>query len=217
MWPLFMDCTCWFHSKLNFQHFYSVGVQFFLIIENLLNFNRYLGYLWGTWGGLGVTAGAHRLWSHKSYKAKWQARLFLMLGQTVAFQNSIHEWVRDHRAHHKFTDTNADPHNSKRGFWFSHMGWLLVRKHPEVKRKGASISMADVEQDEIAMFQHRHFLKLMPIFCFIIPALIPYFCFGESMTNSWYVTSCFRYVLGLHAAWMVNSVAHLWGFKPYDK
>lgn len=45
----------------------------------------------------GVTAGAHRLWSHRAYKATWQLRAFLMILNSMAYQNSIYEWVRDHR------------------------------------------------------------------------------------------------------------------------
>lgn len=106
-------------------------------------------------GAFGITGGAHRLWAHKSYKAKVPLRIILMIFQTLAFQNSIYEWVRDHRVHHKYTDTNADPHNSKRGFFFSHMGWLLCKKHNDVKTKGATIDMSDLESDAIVMFQER--------------------------------------------------------------
>jgi hypothetical protein len=35
---------------------------------------------------LATTAGPHRLWSHRSYKAKWPMRLILMLLHTMAFQ-----------------------------------------------------------------------------------------------------------------------------------
>ena len=71
------------------------------------------------------------------------------------FQNHIYEWVRDHRTHHKFTDTDADPHNSRRGFFFCHIGWLMVRKHPDVKIKGKSIDMSDLEKDPIVVWQRR--------------------------------------------------------------
>lgn len=66
-------------------------------------------------GGQGITAGAHRLWAHRTYKAKLPLRILLCIFQTMAFQNHIYEWVRDHRVHHKFTDTDADPHNARRG------------------------------------------------------------------------------------------------------
>lgn len=63
--------------------------------------------------------------------------------------------MRDHRVHHKFTDTDADPHNAKRGFFFSHMGWLMVRKHPDVKSKGSTVDMTDLEADPVVMWQKR--------------------------------------------------------------
>lgn len=109
----------------------------------------------GMFGAFGITAGAHRLWSHRAYKAKWPLRVLLMLSQTLAFQNSIYEWVRDHRVHHKFTDTDADPHNARRGFFFSHIGWLMVKKHPDVKQKGQTVDMSDLEHDQVVMFQKK--------------------------------------------------------------
>lgn len=63
--------------------------------------------------------------------------------------------MRDHRVHHKFTDTDADPHNAHRGFFFSHIGWLLVRKHSDVIKKGATVDMSDLEKDPIVVFQRR--------------------------------------------------------------
>ena len=70
-------------------------------------------------------------------------------------QNDIIEWVRDHRVHHKFAETDADPHNAKRGFFFSHMGWLLVRKHPDVKDKGKCCDMSDLYADPVCTFQRK--------------------------------------------------------------
>lgn len=61
-----------------------------------------------------MTGGAHRFWTHRSYKATTPLRIILMLCFTLAGQNSIYEWVRDHRVHHKFSETDADPHNSNR-------------------------------------------------------------------------------------------------------
>ncbi|XP_050001669.1 acyl-CoA desaturase 3 isoform X2 [Alexandromys fortis] len=86
----------------------------------------------------GIGAGAHRLWSHRTYKARLPLRVFLIIANTMAFQNDVYEWARDHRAHHKFTETHADPHNSRCGFFFSHVGWLLVRKYLAVKEKGGN-------------------------------------------------------------------------------
>ncbi|XP_028032405.1 stearoyl-CoA desaturase 5-like [Bombyx mandarina] len=166
---------------------------------------------------VGITAGAHRLWAHRAYKAKWPLRLFLALLQTMAFQNHIYEWVRDHRVHHKFTETDADPHNAKRGFFFSHMGWLMVRKHKDVFEKGAAVDMSDLEKDPIVMFQKKTYLFVMPILCFLLPLYIPVYFWNENPWSSWYVASMFRYTISLHFTWLVNSAAHLWGNKPYDQ
>ena len=71
--------------------------------------------VYSTFGGLGVTAGAHRLWSHRSYKAKWPLRLLLAFQQTVTGFDTIYNWSVIHRVHHRYSDTDADPHNVKRG------------------------------------------------------------------------------------------------------
>lgn len=73
----------------------------------------------------------------------------------ISSQNSIYDWVRDHRVHHKYSETNADPHNAKRGFFFAHIGWLLVRKHPDVLNKGRQISLLDLVEDKVVMFQKK--------------------------------------------------------------
>jgi stearoyl-CoA desaturase (delta-9 desaturase) len=74
---------------------------------------------------------------------------------SLSLQNDVYEWARDHRAHHKFSETHADPHNSRRGFFFSHVGWLLVRKHPAVKEKGGLLDMSDLKAEKLVMFQRR--------------------------------------------------------------
>ncbi|XP_047741324.1 stearoyl-CoA desaturase-like, partial [Hyalella azteca] len=73
--------------------------------------------------GLGVTMGVHRLWAHRSYKAVFAVRLVLMCLHCVAFQHSIFSWSVNHRVHHKWPDTDRDLTNSRRGFFFAHMGW----------------------------------------------------------------------------------------------
>ncbi|XP_063635590.1 acyl-CoA Delta(11) desaturase-like [Cydia splendana] len=106
-------------------------------------------------GGFGITAGAHRLWSHRSFKATPPLQVLLMLAQTLACQLSAHSWARDHRLHHKYVDTDADPYCARRGLFFSHIGWLLVDKHPEVLRRGKTLDMADLEENPVLRFQKK--------------------------------------------------------------
>lgn len=113
------------------------------------------GFLMGGIGGFGITGGVHRLWSHRSYKAKTPLRIILMLCFSLSGQNTIYDWVRDHRVHHKFSETEADPHNSNRGFFFAHIGWLMMNKHPEVVRKGRMLDMSDIENDPVVQFHQK--------------------------------------------------------------
>uniref|UniRef100_A0A1B0GM39 Fatty acid desaturase domain-containing protein n=1 Tax=Phlebotomus papatasi TaxID=29031 RepID=A0A1B0GM39_PHLPP len=105
--------------------------------------------------GLGITAGAHRLWAHRAYKAKLPLRIILVIFNTIAFQDCAMHWARDHRVHHKFSETDADPHNATRGFFFSHIGWLLCRKHPEVIAKGRNLDISDLKADPVLRFQKK--------------------------------------------------------------
>ncbi|KAM7385536.1 hypothetical protein PAMP_001617 [Pampus punctatissimus] len=165
---------------------------------------------------LGVTAGAHRLWSHRSYKASSPLRVFLAIANSMAFQNDIFEWARDHRVHHKYSETDADPHNALRGFFFSHIGWLLVRKHPDVIEKGQKLELSDLKADKVVMFQRRHYKLSVVIFCFLVPMLIPWYFWGESLHVGYFLPGLLRYTLVLNATWLVNSAAHMWGNRPYD-
>ncbi|XP_014270333.1 acyl-CoA Delta-9 desaturase [Halyomorpha halys] len=168
-------------------------------------------------GGLGITMGAHRLWSHRSFKAKLPLKLFLLLGQTLAGQNCVWIWARDHRAHHKFSDTDADPHNSNRGFFFSHMGWLMMKKHPEVLRKGKQIDMSDLDADPLIMFQKKYYILLHLISSLVTLVAVPYYFLNEDPWYSLMVGYVFRMVLNFHITWTVNSFAHMYGNKPYEK
>ncbi|XP_014270364.1 acyl-CoA Delta-9 desaturase [Halyomorpha halys] len=167
--------------------------------------------------GLSTTLGAHRLWSHRSYKVTLPLKLILLFGFTMAGQNCLWIWVRDHRQHHKYSDTDGDPHNSTRGFFFCHMGWLMVQKHPEVIAKGRQIDMTDLNADPLIMFQKRYYKTLYTLCAVVIPVLIPWYFWNEDIINSLFICFFARYVLQLHLTWCVNSVAHLFGTKPYDK
>ena len=166
--------------------------------------------------GLGITAGAHRLWAHRSYNASYGLRMFLMLCNSIANQGSIYHWSRDHRVHHKYAETDADPHNAKRGFWFSHIGWLFVKKHPNVIEGGKRLPMDDLLSDSVVRLQK----DLDPWFalgmCFVFPGYVSTL-WGENFMYGLWVAGSVRYVAVLHFTWCVNSLAHMYGDRPYDK
>ncbi|XP_037611155.1 acyl-CoA desaturase [Sebastes umbrosus] len=166
---------------------------------------------------LGVTAGAHRLWSHRSYKASLPLKIFLGFANSMAFQNDIFEWARDHRVHHKYSETDADPHNAVRGFFFAHIGWLMLRKHPDVLEKGRKLELKDLMADKVVMFQRKYYKPSVLLMCFFVPMFVPWYLWGESLWVAYFVPALLRYTLVLNATWLVNSAAHMWGNRPYDK
>uniref|UniRef100_A0AC35U8S2 FA_desaturase domain-containing protein n=1 Tax=Rhabditophanes sp. KR3021 TaxID=114890 RepID=A0AC35U8S2_9BILA len=166
--------------------------------------------------GLGITAGAHRLWSHKTYKARTPLKIFLMFANCMAVQNDVIEWARDHRCHHKWTDSDADPHNINRGFFFSHMGWLLVRKHPKVAEKGKQLDMSDLESDPVLAFQRKYYFPMLVFCSFVFPTWVAVYGWGETPFYAFYTAGLFRYCYVLHTTWFINSISHMIGYKPYD-
>ena len=67
-------------------------------------------------------------------------------------------------------------------------------------------------------FVHFRYYKTCAILCcFVIPTIVPHLCWGESLWNAYFLAAILRYVLSLNATWLVNSAAHTWGSKPYDK
>jgi len=170
----------------------------------------------GYWSGFGITAGAHRLWTHRTYKAKLPLRIFLALANTIAFQTPLYVWARDHRVHHAFSETDADPHNANRGFFFSHMGWLMLKKHPYVTTRGRKIDLSDLKADPVVMLQYMLYIPVVVPVSFFLPPLLVSYWSGDPYWNCFFV-SLTRYVIILHSTWLVNSAAHLYGNKPYDR
>src|SRR5699024_9318194 len=105
---------------------------------------------------------------------------------------------------------------SSRGFFFSHVGWLLFRKHPSVIAAGRKLDLADLEADPIVMFQRRHYIPMMLLFWGALPTVIPVLCWSESWSNALLVCVFFRYAYGINMAFLVNSWSHLYGNRPYD-
>ncbi|XP_008550318.1 acyl-CoA Delta-9 desaturase [Microplitis demolitor] len=167
--------------------------------------------------GFGITAGAHRLWSHRAYKAKWPLRLLLVFLFTIAGQRHVYAWALDHRVHHKYSETDADPHNAKRGFFFAHVGWLFTSPHPDVVAKRQAVDMSDLIADPIVMWQKKLYIPLFALLTIGLPVCVPWYFWNESLWTSFWVNFNFRFCVTLNIAFFVNSVAHIWGQRPYDK
>ncbi|CAG7829494.1 unnamed protein product, partial [Allacma fusca] len=190
-----------------FKHRHAVMITFLIAhlfgIIGLVNIFRgkvcpatvILGIVLADLGALGTTIGAHRLWSHKSFKARTSLKILLAFLFSLAGQDSIYRWAMWHRLHHKFVDTDGDPHNSTR----------------------AKLDMSDLENDPIVMWNRKNYLK----FCFaplivILPVIISVYFFGETVFNAFCVAACLKYTYNSHRTYLINSVAHMWGSRPYD-
>ncbi|CAK9024434.1 Stearoyl-CoA desaturase (Acyl-CoA desaturase) (Delta(9)-desaturase) (Delta-9 desaturase) (Fatty acid desaturase) [Durusdinium trenchii] len=166
--------------------------------------------------GFGITGGAHRLWAHKSYKAHFLFRFVVMIFNSIANQGTCYHWVRDHRTHHLYSETKADPHNAIRGFFFSHMGWLYVKKDPRVTFAGSKVDMSDLREMPEIMLQKRLDPWWNLFWCFGFTTLVPVLGWGENAINAYFVCGLMRYVLVLHGTWCVNSLAHMGLSTPYE-
>ncbi len=163
--------------------------------------------------GLSITVGYHRLFSHRSHEAVWPVRLAYALFGAGAFQNSILEWSSDHRRHHKQTDTDEDPYNARRGFWWSHILWVMV--DDDVAGPNYS-NVKDLQKDSVVMFQHKHIFLIGFLFGMVLPAAVGYSIGGLSTGIGGFIWGgLIRTVLVHHGTFMINSAAHFWGKQNF--
>ena len=161
--------------------------------------------------GFSITGGYHRLWSHKCYEAHWIVRLVYMLGGTMALQNSILVWSAGHRVHHRYVDDNdRDPYSAGRGFWFSHIGWML-REYDSGKPDFSLVR--DLEQDPIVAFQHRWYLPLALFMNIGVPLAVGWL--AGDLWGVFLLGGLLRLVANHHFTFFINSLAHWWGTQPY--
>lgn len=205
----------WFNIiYLGFCHLWAVAALIFALPQTHFSTFLFSVVFMHALYGMGITVGCHRMWSHRSFTGSLPVRIFFMLLASGANQGSIWHWVRDHRLHHRYSDTELDPHNANNGFWFSHFGWLMVKKSDKVIQAGQKMDMDDMNADKVVMFQKKYYPFMALTFCFGIPTLLTMYFFGEH----WLVAlslSYLRYVTVLNATWCVNSVAHFFGYHPY--
>jgi stearoyl-CoA desaturase (delta-9 desaturase) len=215
-------CGAWTWDQIRIpMTVYIVGVHVLALVAlNWLRLAKVQTLAWAffLWPvtGFGITGGAHRLWAHRSYDAVPIVRWVIMICASIANQGTVFHWARDHRVHHQNSETDADPHNAKRGFFFAHVGWLLLKKDERVKIAGRKLDISDLKADRALSLQR----KLDPywnlFWCFLFPMIVAHYGWGETWACGYFVPGVLRYVWVLHVTWLVNSAAHLWGEHPYD-
>ncbi|MGF1687904.1 fatty acid desaturase [Photobacterium japonica] len=165
-----------------------------------------------TFCGMSITAGYHRLWSHKAYEANKPMRAIFAIGGAFALQNSILHWSSDHRIHHRHVDNNdKDPYSAKKGFFYSHIGWML--RDYQASRYSDYSNCRDLQKDPIVMWQHNYYVPLAVATNVGIPLV-----FGLLHGDVWgalLLVGVLRLVLSHHTTFFINSLAHIWGSQPY--
>jgi stearoyl-CoA desaturase (Delta-9 desaturase) len=173
--------------------------------------------------GLGVTAGFHRLFTHRSFKTGRTVRFLLGALGSAAIEGPLIEWVSNHRKHHQFSDEADDPHSphhhgsgvsgALRGLLHAHVGWILGGDALATPERYAK----DLLADPVARFVDRTFLL------WLLAGLALPFALGAALTGTlaggltallW--GGAVRIFLLHHATFSVNSLCHYFGRQPYE-
>jgi stearoyl-CoA desaturase (delta-9 desaturase) len=171
---------------------------------------------------LGVEAGLHRYFTHRSFDACEPVKVLFGIAGSMAAQGPIVFWVANHRLHHAFADTDRDPHSPRprgpgvagriKGLWHGHMGWLFT-----VKKIDWSRHTRDWLADRRVMKINSAYFWLV-IAGIIAPGLV-----GLAITHTAHgfiggmLWGGFARIFALdHSVWAVNSLGHSIGNREFD-
>ena len=170
---------------------------------------------------LGITAGFHRQFAHRAFKAKPALRVALGILGSMAAQGNLIYWVATHRRHHQYSEGDGDPHSPYihdgkllsrlRGLWHSHLGWMLDSQMTNTVK-----FTKDLMRDP-AIRRVNDLYALWVVLGLAIPAVL-----GGLLTLSWMGAltgflwgGMVRMFLAHHAMWTSGSTAHLIGTRPF--
>jgi stearoyl-CoA desaturase (delta-9 desaturase) len=169
-----------------------------------------LALTWLVLCSIGITAGYHRLFSHRTYQSAAWVRLVALLFGAASVQNSALRWANEHRVHHSKVDRDEDPYNIHRGFFWAHIGWVLY-KNPD---QGLS-RVRELQADPLVTWQHRHYVPLAVLVGAVVPFALGAL-WGDAL-GGLLIAGFVRLVLQYHATFATNSLAHTLGSRPYDR
>ncbi|ELS31253.1 MULTISPECIES: acyl-CoA desaturase [Pseudanabaena] len=160
-------------------------------------------------GSIGICLGYHRLLSHRSFHVpKWLEYAIALVG-AAALQGGPIFWIAGHRLHHAHTeDMELDPYSARRGFWWSHMLWILYPKPDFFNLDKYGRYAPDLVRDPFYVWLDKYFLLLQ------IPLGLGLYLLGGWSYIIWGM--CLRSVLLWHSTWFINSVTHMWGYRTFE-
>ena len=164
-----------------------------------------------------ITAFFHRYLSHKTFQTSRTVQFIFVLLGTMSAQRGPLWWAAHHRYHHRFTDTEQDPHPSTHGFWYSHVGWFL-NEYNFATRK-------EVIKDWLKYPELIWLDRFSLIVVFMTAGAI--YALGEwlAIAYPFLATSGLQLlvwgfvistVLLIHATLCINSLAHLYGSRDFE-
>jgi stearoyl-CoA desaturase (delta-9 desaturase) len=151
-----------------------------------------------------ITAGYHRYFSHKSYKMNRFWQFVMAFGGGTAVQKGVLWWAGHHRTHHRYSDTERDLHSPLKGFWWSHVGWIVCDKYN------------DTDFDSIKDFAKYPELRFLNKHDWIAPWSLGVACFLIGGWPGLFVGFFLSNLLLWNATFTVNSLAHVLGRRRYE-
>jgi len=158
-----------------------------------------------------VTAGYHRCFSHKAYRSHPALQAYYLIFGAMALQNSALKWSSDHRDHHRYVDKDWDPYNIRRGGLWAHVLWLFYRE-PESR---VYDNVPDLAKNRLVQWQYRWNNWIGIVGGLGIPLAVGAL-FGRPLGGLLW-GGFLRVVVIHHTTFLVNSVAHLYGTRPYTE
>jgi stearoyl-CoA desaturase (Delta-9 desaturase) len=151
---------------------------------------------------LGVTAGFHRMLTHRSFRAHPAVRLALLVCGSMAVEGPALGWAADHLKHHAFSDRSGDPHSPVDGLVHAHLGWLFGANSTDRAQYCRPLL-----QDRVVVFVDRTFLIWVAL------GLVIPFALGGWTGLLW--GGLVRMFFVHHVTWSVNSVCHTFGKRAF--
>ncbi len=152
-----------------------------------------------------ITAGYHRYFAHRTFKTSRVFQFVLAFGAQTSSQHGVLWWANHHREHHRHSDRPGDVHSAKLdGFLWSHMGWFFTDAWQDTDYD----NVKDLTKYPELVVMNK--LDQLPM---VLLGAATYMAFGLSGFIVGFVWST---VLTLHATYLVNSLAHMFGSRRYD-
>lgn len=128
-----------------------------------------LGFIWyQIIAHVGISAGLHRYWAHKAFKAGPFFEIVTLYMSVLAGSRSPIGWIATHRMHHHHSDTDLDPHSpNTKGFWKVFFSLWTVQNIPAKYVK-------DLYDNPRMVFFHKHWGKVWAASALITLIISPY-------------------------------------------